>query len=115
MTGRTILETPAVSILAVDPGTCTGWAAFDGTSGRLFYDQWYGVPKVDNNLASYRIKNRKDLPFSEMMARERVIARRLMDLVYWLGPRTVVVFEDFILGVDSNGRGGYGGRAGLSP
>lgn len=114
MSGRTILETPAISILAVDPGTCTGWAAFDGVSGRLFYDQWYGVNKADTNLTFYKLKAGKQ-PYALMMQRERQIARRLMDLVYWLGPRTVVVFEDFILGIDSNGRGGYGGRAGLSP
>lgn len=114
MSARTIIPTPPLSILAVDPGTCTGWAAYDGTSGRLFYDQWYGLPKVDNNLTYYNIKS-KNLKFDEMCSRERACARKLMNLVYWLGPRTVVVFEDFILGASDGGHGGYGIRTGLSP
>jgi hypothetical protein len=115
MSGRTIVEPSGLSVLAVDPGTCTGWALLDGRSGRLLYDQWYGVNGVDTNLTKYKIRTTKSVTFATLSERELRIACKLCDLVWLAGPKTAVVFEDFILGNETGGRGGYGTRTGLSP
>jgi hypothetical protein len=118
MSERTILPLPGVSVLAVDPGSCTGWALYDQTNPdrpRLFYDQWFGISGPDSNLSRFKTVHMAKLPRERMYAYEREIARKLCDLVWMVGPRCVVVFEDFILGQSDEGRGGHGGRAGLSP
>lgn len=109
----TILEMPGVSVLGVDPGGTTGWAAYDGWTGRLFYDQWIGKEPQDTNLTYKKVPTK--VRYSEMIDREIMVSRRLLELVWCLGPRTVIAWEDFVLGHNDGGKGGYGGREGLSP
>lgn len=140
---RVLVPTPGISILAIDPGKTTGIAIWDAWCRKLYVDHidagrgrkvrhrvQAGVIESASRRAAElalcetkedinRVRTGNGLRKGKQGSNETIsivergVVTILCDLVMALGPRTVVVMEDFVLG--ATGGGAYGGRDGLSP
>lgn len=121
-----LIRCPELSFLVVDPGGTTGFVAYDGWRDELWGDQWIGV---ENDLVTNQKRPgprrsrgfKAKMPFDMLLERERMVTFRMLTMLHALGPHTLVVYEDFVLGLSSDrggdgmGFGASGGREGVSP
>ena len=118
--GDMLIQAPKMSFLVVDPGGITGFVAYDGWNDVLWGDQWLGhdldMSPTQKLAGKHRVRSK--VAWELMREHERTVVRRLLTLLHALGPKTTVVFEDFVLGLAGNGQRGFGssgGREGLAP
>jgi len=133
-----LVERPNLSIVAIDPGSTTGVAVYDGATGAVFVEQLdfgTGVRMKDKVHGGFTESVNRAFVINNLYGRswwerrghgakgeanvinelESMAVTILLDIVLACGPNTVIVMEDFILGYGDASRAKSSARAGLSP
>jgi hypothetical protein len=128
-----IVDSPGMSIVAIDPGGTTGVAVWDAWDGQLYVDQ------IDAGRGR-RVREHVPRGVTQSTARKRAVKATggsagagksseikvlnyieagvvtcLLDIVLAAGPMTAVVIEDYVLGWGDPGKVKSTKREGLSP